>query len=174
MSGFHIKSDIAPGSGTFEPADYRAANGCTQTAFPGPLSGLLDVVARPSIPCRPLRNAPRALAEVSPSGAASPTTNALPTITVAPIPLQWYAFEWAGLEWYEMVTTSIHWMAMQSYGRAGRPDVASVSFDKQIDHRRSFSYSCAEQVQHLPPEHADTRLRQRCVGHRGSVQADTL
>ena len=101
---------------------YRAANGRAQAVSLDPFPGLLEVVARPSIPCRPLRNAPPALAEVSPTSAASPATNALPTITVVPIPLQWYAFEWARLEWYEMVTTSIHWMAMQSYGRADRPD----------------------------------------------------
>ena len=32
-----------------------------------------------------------------------PATNALVTIRVASIPLQWYAFEWAGLQCYEIL-----------------------------------------------------------------------
>ena len=74
------------------------------------------------IRCRPLRNAPLALPGVSPTSGASPASIALATITIVPIPSHSIAVVYIRMGWDEMVTTSIHCMAMQSYGRTGRPD----------------------------------------------------
>ena len=76
------------------------------------------------IPCRPLRNAPLVGDTPGSTSGALRSEHCIGNDNnrAHPIPLQWYTFEWAGLKRYVMVTTSIHCMAMQSYGRTGRPD----------------------------------------------------
>ena len=67
--------------------NYRAANNRAQAAASDPFPASWEAVATLSIPRRPLRNAPLALAGASEAARACPATNALATITVASIPI---------------------------------------------------------------------------------------